>query len=201
MVITLVDGRSITLANDFDDDATANRLFVSADGFLNEVKFVEASDGELHAQYGPTEQWGKWSPSDDLIFLGHAKVAQINAVADEEVSMPGLLGLGATGAAAVGGAVVLTSGDNYDNGGTGQEDTASGPDQPTVNDADTTTNMRDDEGTTHTFLRIRHRRAGRHGRSRCGLRSAPNRDLQRPNLGSHLLRAQISRRTADLKRL
>ena len=75
LVLTLVDGRTITLENYFNDVGETNRLFVSADGFLNEVGFVETTDGELFAQFGPTEQWGKWSPSDDLIYLGRTEVA------------------------------------------------------------------------------------------------------------------------------
>jgi hypothetical protein len=88
------------------DGAPASRLFISADGYLDEVTLVEASDGAVYAQYGLTEVWGNWSPSDDLIFLDGSEVAG----ADEEVSMRGagllggssLLGLGGAGAAALG---------------------------------------------------------------------------------------------------
>ncbi|MEO0502460.1 MAG: Ig-like domain-containing protein, partial [Pseudomonadota bacterium] len=151
LVMTLVDGRTITLENYFNDAGETNRLFVSSDGFLNEVAFVETTDGELFAQFGPTEQWGKWSPSDDLIYLGRTEVAHAGAGADEEVSMLGpalvggmnLLGLGAAGAAAIGTAVIVG-----DDGGTGG---GTGPATPTVNDADTTTDIGGDDTATHTF--------------------------------------------------
>ncbi len=153
LVITLVDGRTITLENYFNDAGEANRLFISADGYLNEVAFVETTDGELFAQFGPTEQWGKWSPSDDLIYLGRSEIAQAGVGADEEVSMlgaallggPGLLGLGGA-AAAVGGAALLTTGDDDTS-----PDTPAGPAAPTVDDADTSTNIGGDDDTTHTF--------------------------------------------------
>ncbi|MEL6451945.1 MAG: Ig-like domain-containing protein [Pseudomonadota bacterium] len=147
LIMTLADGRTITLENYFNDVGEANRLFISADGYLNEVAFVEATDGELFAQYGPTEQWGKWSPSDDLIYLGRTEVANLGpAAGDEEVSMlgaailgPNLLGLGA-GAAAVGGVVAVVTDDDDD-----------GPAQPTVDGTGTTTNVGGDDDTTHTF--------------------------------------------------
>ena len=105
LIITLVDGRTITLENYFNDEGLANRLFISADGYLNEVALVEVSDGTLHAQFGPTEEWGKWSPSDDLIYLGRTEVAGAAVSDDNEVSMlgavllggGGLLGAGAAG--------------------------------------------------------------------------------------------------------
>ena len=154
LVLTLVDGRTITLENYFNDVGETNRLFVSADGFLNEVGFVETTDGELFAQFGPTEQWGKWSPSDDLIYLGRTEVAHAGGAADEEVSMlgaallggSGLFGLGAAGAAAVGAAVILDD----DEGGGGGGGSA-GPAVPTVDDADTTTDIGGDDTSTHTF--------------------------------------------------
>ena len=115
LVITLTDGRVITIDNYFNGSGAPNRLFISADGYLNEVSFVETDGGELFAQYGPTEQWGKWSPSDDLIYLGRTEVASVGT-ADDEVSMfaAPLLGAGllggsgaATAAAVVGGAAVI----------------------------------------------------------------------------------------------
>ncbi|WP_299688008.1 Ig-like domain-containing protein [uncultured Tateyamaria sp.] len=154
LILTLVDGRTITLENYFNDVGETNRLFVSADGFLNEVGFVETTDGELFAQFGPTEQWGKWSPSDDLIYLGRTEVAHAGAAADEEVSMLGaavlgganLLGLGAAGAAVVGTAVIVGDDDGGGGGGGG-----TGPATPTVDDADTSTDIGGDDTTTHTF--------------------------------------------------
>lgn len=122
LVITLADGRTITIDNFFNDSGAANRLFVSADGYLNEVSFVDSGQGNLYAQYGPTAEWGKWSPSDDLIFLGNSEVAGVPLGEGEDVSMlgaallgGGLLGPGAALATAVGGAAVIggvTGGDN-----------------------------------------------------------------------------------------
>ncbi len=118
LVIELADGRLIVVENYFNESGAPNRLFISADGYLNEVGFVDTADGALFAQYGPTEQWGKWSPSDDLIFLGRTEVAGAPD-AGSEVSMlgAGLLGaaglLGSSGAAvaaaAVGAGALLAS--------------------------------------------------------------------------------------------
>ncbi|MGJ8556664.1 MAG: Ig-like domain-containing protein, partial [Sulfitobacter geojensis] len=158
LVITLTDGRQITIDNYFNGSGTPNRLFISADGYLNEVAFVDTGAGELYAQFGPTEQWGKWSPSDDLIYLGRTELAAAG-YADDEVSMfpapllgaAGLLGGGtaATAAAVVGGAAVIGagggSGDETGGGGEGGDgggDTGgSNPDRdlvqdPYVNDPD-----------------------------------------------------------------
>ena len=165
LIITLVDGRQITLENYFNDVGASNRLFISADGYLNEVAFVEKIDGELYAQFGPTEQWGKWSPSDDLIYLGRTEVANADmaAGADEEVSMlgaallggSGLLGGGAAAAAAVvGGAALLGGGDDGGPGvgdGDGGGDAPYVPADPTVNDVGTTTNVGGDDASTHVL--------------------------------------------------
>ncbi|MDG1353262.1 MAG: Ig-like domain-containing protein [Sulfitobacter sp.] len=137
LVITLSDGRIITIDNFFNDNGAANRLFVSADGYLNEVSFVDAGQGNLYAQYGPTAEWGKWSPSDELIFLGNNEIAGVPlANGDESVSMlggallgggGGLLGAGLL-AAGVGTAAILAGG-----GGDGGDP---GPRAPYVNDSD-----------------------------------------------------------------
>ncbi|WP_299730280.1 Ig-like domain-containing protein [uncultured Tateyamaria sp.] len=158
LIITLVDGRTITLENYFNDAGPTNRLFISADGYLNEVVFVETSDGALFAQYGPTEQWGKWSPSDDLIYLGRTEVAAVGVGEEEEVSSlaAGLLGgLGALGgggaaaaAAAVGGAALLGGGGGGGEGG----DAPAGPAAPTVDNVGTTTEIGGDDTTTHVFV-------------------------------------------------
>ena len=132
LTIILADGRVIIIENYFNDDGGANRLFISADGYLNEVAFVETTDGGLYAQFGPTEQWGKWSPSDDLIYLGRTEIASIPV--DDEVSMLAPLaalgggGLGAAAAVAGVGAAVIGSG----GGGGG------GIAVPTVDNADST---------------------------------------------------------------
>ena len=136
--IVLVDGRVILVENYFAHPADAPRLFVSADGYLNEVSVVEGGDGRLYAQFGPTEQWGKWSPTEDLIFLGDAPVVAADPVRDNEVSMlaAGLLGasglglLGA-GAAVAGAGAILGGGGGGGNGGGAPEVII-----PTVNEKD-----------------------------------------------------------------
>ena len=160
LVITMVDGRVITLENYFNDIGETNRLFISADGYLNEVAFVETTDGELFAQFGPTEQWGKWSPSDDLIYLGRTEVANVGVGAngDEEVSMlgaallggTGLLGGGAAAAAVVGGAALLGGGGG---GGTPPGGGGGGttPADPVVFDVGTSTNVGGDDTSTHVI--------------------------------------------------
>lgn len=101
LLITLADGRVIVLEGYFDD--AGNRVFLSSGGTLNQVTFVEADGGVLYAQYGPTETWGKWSPSDDLIFVEEPHViAPAYGDGDNEVSMLGAGLLGATGVGAAG---------------------------------------------------------------------------------------------------
>ncbi|MGR3510027.1 MAG: Ig-like domain-containing protein [Sulfitobacter sp.] len=131
LLLTLADGRVITIENYFNQSGKPNRLFISSDGYLNEVAFVEADGGNLFAQYGPTEQWGKWSPSDDLIYLGRSDAIMPPGGAitggDDEVSMlaapllGGMVGGGGAAtvaaAAAVGGAAVLGAGGNGAGGG------------------------------------------------------------------------------------
>ncbi len=128
LLITLADGRVIVLEGYFDGGEGGNRLFLSADGILNEVSFVEAEGGALFAQYGPTETWGKWSPSDELIFIDEPTVVADGAYPatgdgdDGEVSMlaAGLL-VGGSGLLGIGG---------------GDGDGGSDWIPPTVNDAD-----------------------------------------------------------------
>lgn len=55
LVITLSDGRMIVLDNYYGDAGAAqSRLFISADGYLNEVSLIEGTEGTVYAQYGPT---------------------------------------------------------------------------------------------------------------------------------------------------
>ena len=165
LVITLVDGRVITLESYFDAEGPANRLFISADGYLNEVAFVAAEDGALYAQYGPTEQWGKWSPSDDLIYLGRTEVAGAAASEGEDVSMLGAallggfggLGAGTAAVAAVGGAALLAGGGgDGDDASTGGGGAGAGgvnaPATPTVDEAGTSTDLGGDDTSTHVFV-------------------------------------------------
>lgn len=144
LLITLADGRVIVLEGYFSD--AGNRFFVSSGGTLNQVSFVETEGSALYAQYGPTETWGKWSPSDELIFVEEPTVMAGYYDGEEEVSMlgAGLLGLGglggmgAAGAAAVGG-LALASGLGGGGGGGGSSDDGGGDDPwvaPTVDNAD-----------------------------------------------------------------
>lgn len=120
--IILADGRVIILEGYFGADGSAeSRLFISADGYLNEVTMVEAADGAVYAQYGPTEQWGKWSPTEDLIFLDGADVA-VAAGGEEEVSMLGAGLLGGSSllsALGIGGAGIVAAGLASGGGGDG----------------------------------------------------------------------------------
>lgn len=147
LVVNLADGRIVVLEGYFGEDGTADsRLFISADGYLNEVTLIDGSEGAIYAQYGPTEMWGKWSPSDDLIFLGGSEVAPA-AAAEEEVSMLGAgllggsglmsaLGLGAAGVAATS---VLATEDGGGGGGSGRIAPSVNEDQPIVVGGDDTT--------------------------------------------------------------
>ena len=155
LVLNLADGRVIVLDGYFGEDGTADsRLFISADGYLNEVTLIEGSEGALYAQYGPTEMWGKWSPSDDLIFLGGSEVAPATA-AEEEVSMLGAgllggsslmsaLGLGAAGVAAT--SVLAAEDGSSGGGGSSRIEPSVNEDQPIVVGGDDTSD--DDKSIT-----------------------------------------------------
>ena len=69
LVITLADGRVVLIEDYFSGDLKIGRLFISADGYLNEVTLGEGTGDSMYAQYGPTAEWGKWSPDEALIFL------------------------------------------------------------------------------------------------------------------------------------
>lgn len=148
LVLTLADGSVILIENYFNEAGAPNRLFISSDGYLNEVAFVEGEGGALHAQYGPTEQWGKWSASDDLIYLGRSDsvTPPVGALSSEgeEVSMlaapllgAGLVGGGGAAAAAalIGGAAVI--------GGSGGGGT--GPVAPFVDEPDASSTIGGDD--------------------------------------------------------
>ena len=106
LVITLVDGREITLSGYFSDAGTAaNRLFISSDGVITEVNLIDAGENTYFAQYSAEEYWGKWSPDDDLVFYDQAAPigvadAPLAAYEEETVSM---LGAGAILAPVLGG--------------------------------------------------------------------------------------------------
>ncbi|MFD1341630.1 Ig-like domain-containing protein [Litorisediminicola beolgyonensis] len=148
--MTLADGRVVVLDGYFAPGAE-QRLFLSASGQLSEVMLVDGGGGVLLASYAPAEAWGKWTPSESLIFLDEPQVVAAtyldgDAASEEDVSMlaTGLLGgsgllttLGA-GGAAVGGAALLGSAGGDGDGG-GSNSSGNGGDErvdPTVNNAD-----------------------------------------------------------------
>jgi len=150
LVINLADGRVVVLEGYYSAaGAPVSRLFISADGYLNEVTLSEGGDGPVYAQYGPTEYWAKWSPDEELIFLGGNDITA--PAEDDEVSMlgaallggGGLLGLGGVGAAGVAAAVVAGGGDS---GGGGR-----GRIEPKVNEDGTITIGGDQESPKITI--------------------------------------------------
>lgn len=129
--ITLIDGRVIVIEGFFGVDGEAeNRLLISADGAMAEVDLTGGGEGVYYAQYTEADNFGKWSPDDDLYFVRGQEVqiaqAADAAYQDDEVGMlaaPLLGGLGGIGtglgaaAAAAAGAAVLGSGSGGGNDG------------------------------------------------------------------------------------
>lgn len=141
--MSLADGRVIVLQG-FFSDGEASRLFLSTEGALNEVTFEEGSGGVLFADYGPTAEWGKWSPDDALIFVEGHELADAEVIApgdDDNVAMlgAGLLGgtslLGLAGPALAGGALLAATGGGSSTAGSNTEDDKA---TPTVDDPDRT---------------------------------------------------------------
>lgn len=151
--IVLADGRVVVLDGYFSPAANGtNRFFLSSDGYLNEVTFVEADGGVLYATYGETAEWGKWSPSEELIFMERPTVVAadgaggfIDGRGDGDVSMlgagllagSGLLGTAGAGAAAVVGAGLLAGaggGDGGSGGGGSDDDVKIDPTVDNPND-------------------------------------------------------------------
>lgn len=130
LIVQLVDGRSIVLANFFGAPAgQENKLYLSSNDEISEVRVSGGVDGVLFADYGPAEALDKWSPLDDLRFSQADLMDDVMVVSNEPAGMamlvPGLLagggGLGGLGAAAAlaGGAALL-------GGGTGGGETGGG---------------------------------------------------------------------------
>lgn len=146
LAITLADGRVILIEDYFSGDLQVGRLFVSADGYLNEVTLTEGTGASYWAHYGLTAEWGKWSPDEALIFLNEdgtlmapSRVAGA-AAGDDEVSMlaalPLLGGLGAGGAAAAAAAAVIGGAVLAGGDGGGSGPTAPTRIEPSVNEKD-----------------------------------------------------------------
>jgi hypothetical protein len=121
LIVQLVDGRSIVLANYFGAPAgQENKLYLSSNDEIAEVRVSGGVDGVLFADYGPVEALDKWSPLDDLRFSQADVLDDVMVVSNEPAGMamlvPGLLagggGLGGLGAAAAvaGGAALLSGG-------------------------------------------------------------------------------------------
>jgi hypothetical protein len=121
----------IVIEGFFDAAGTAPRLFISADGDLVGVEFADVAGTTRFAGYSHAESWGKWSPSDALIFLDRPEViaADAAAAADEPATMLGAsllggaalgtLGAGAAGLAGASALVGLLDGDGGGGGGGG----------------------------------------------------------------------------------
>lgn len=135
LIVQLVDGRSIVLANYFGAPAgQENKLYLSSNDEISEVRVSSGVDGVLFADYGPAEALDKWSPLDDLRFSQADLMDDVMVVSNEPAGMamlvPGLLagggGIGTLGtvAAVAGGAALLGGGTG--GGGTGGGDTGGG---------------------------------------------------------------------------
>ena len=107
LVITLVDGREITLSGYFGADGdAANRLFISSEDAITELTLVDAGENSYFAQYGSAENWGKWAPDQQMVFYEEAaplSVADAPVAAAYEEETVSMLGAGALLAPVVGG--------------------------------------------------------------------------------------------------
>lgn len=116
LLIELVDGRVITLADWFDaPPGMQNSLYLSSDGMITEVALADMGSGQLSPSYTFVAGGEKWSPLDDLRFGdGDPVVALAGTGQDEPAGMglfiPALLGAGGAGigtAALAGGGLLL----------------------------------------------------------------------------------------------
>ena len=125
--ITLVNGETITIEGYFSPEGVAqNELFISANGNLAEVELLAGDGNLLFAQYVDSDDFGKWSPDDDLYFVqgSNVQVAGVEAAGAEAGMMftpllGGLAGLApavgvagaALGAAAIAGVAGAAEGE------------------------------------------------------------------------------------------
>lgn len=121
LILNLSDGREIVLENYFGATGSdANRLFLSSNGLIEQVAFEFGPDGSVYPMYQGAESWGKWGPSQDLVFYQEPSPIGIADAAtgyeDETVSMLGTamalgpgLALGGGSVAAVLGTTALAS--------------------------------------------------------------------------------------------
>ena len=147
LVVTLIDGREIVLSGYFNQNGEPNQLYLSQNGEVIAVEFSDAGNGHLIASYGPADGWDKFSTLDDLRFGNGDDLALAQAVVSDEPAgmaafVPGLLGLGAGGAALAGLGVIgaVVGGGGGGGGGAGRA-------EPTVDEPDSshtvTTNTED----------------------------------------------------------
>lgn len=118
LLIELVDGRTLTLADWFDTPpGVANRLYLSTDGQITEILLSDPGDGMLIADAIPQGMAEKWSPLDDLIFDDGDPLVAAVAGTDEPAGMglftPLLMagagaGTAGTAAAVVGGGLLAS---------------------------------------------------------------------------------------------
>lgn len=137
--IALADGRVIVLQDYFA--GAENKLFVSADGELSQVIITGEEGASTFGGYADVATWGKWSPSDELIFVDGDEIYAMAPGDDEAVAMlapAALAGLGPAGLAAAGllGLAALADGD--DNDGDGGGDGGNAEVIPTVDPGDYT---------------------------------------------------------------
>ena len=87
--ITLIDGRVVVIEGFFSPEGVVeNRLVISADGTLSEVILVGDGSGQLAVQYADADEFGKYSPNDQLYFLrGQDTLISSAAPADDEAAM------------------------------------------------------------------------------------------------------------------
>ena len=116
--VVLIDGSVITIEGFFSPEGVVeNQLFISSNGQMAEVDLAADGTGIYHAQYVAADDFGKWSPDDDLYFVRGSDVqladvydASAYPASDDEVGMlaaPLLGGIGGIGSAlGIGGAVV-----------------------------------------------------------------------------------------------
>ncbi|MCT4576132.1 Ig-like domain-containing protein [Donghicola sp.] len=136
--IALADGRVIVLQDYFS--GAENKLFVSADGELSQVIITGEEGASTFGGYADVATWGKWSPSDELIFVDGDEIFAMAPEDDEAVAMlapAALAGLGPAGLAAAGllGLAALADGDDDDGSG---DDSTNTPVVPTVDPGDYT---------------------------------------------------------------
>ena len=140
LIVQLMDGRSIVLSGYFAaPEGAENKLFLSSNDQIVEVRVADGVDGTLFADYGPMDTMEKWSPLDNLRFSEADVLSDAMVASNEPAGMaglvPGLLagggtaaGAGGLGAAAAvaGGAALLGGGGNGGSGGGGGGNGGSG---------------------------------------------------------------------------